>query len=118
MQINADRKETEKLAVSTIKRNIYSFKGRIYNASSGVKEQLILSYVRSLLVYVGTPMVVSGIWPLNKIDSIEKQVYRETFLLPHDISSSSIQNTVSSITPASVAVEKLAERIKDEVHKQ
>ena len=76
----------QKCAEADIKRYLHFFKGRLHSVSTQVKEQLICSYGRSLLTYYGTPLVAARIWKREDVERIEKALYRETFLLPRDIS--------------------------------
>ena len=60
-------------------------KGRLRLASLEVKEQVLISYARSLAIYFGTPMVAVNIWGKVYIENIEREMYREIHLLPKDI---------------------------------
>ena len=62
MVISTDTKEIIKDAKNSIRRNVACFKGRLRYTSLEVKEQLILSYSRSLLIYFGTPLMAAGLW--------------------------------------------------------
>ena len=57
-----------------------------------VREHLISSYGRSLLIYFATLLVAAGIWKEVEVTQIEKQIYREALLLPKDISGQLILN--------------------------
>ena len=57
-----------------IRRNVGLTKWRLRAAVTEVKEQAMLSYVGSLLIYFGAPLVAAGIWDQDKINSIEKEL--------------------------------------------
>ena len=49
-------------AKSSIRRNISFLKHKLRGASTAVMEQIMISYIRSLLIYFGTPMIGAGLW--------------------------------------------------------
>ena len=59
---------------------------------------------RSLLIYMGTPMVAAKIWTGN--DIANEEIYR----LPNTISNRAIQHITTQIRPAKEIVEYLASR--------
>jgi hypothetical protein len=50
------------------------------------------SFVRSLLIYVTTPLVVSKIISLSEVDKIEREYFREIMNLPNHIKREFIMN--------------------------
>ena len=85
---------------------------RLRATSINVKEQILVSYARSLIIYFGVPLVVTGIWKDTELDKIEIQYFREILMLPRDIKGAFILNVAQSQRPVSVVVKILAERTK------
>ena len=50
---------------------------RLGRADSDVIQQLVCCLSRSMLIYIGTPMVAAGIWKRPEIDRIEASLYRK-----------------------------------------
>lgn len=44
------------------------------------------------MIYAGTPLLASGVWSAEGIESLEKELYREVHLLPKDIPRSVVTN--------------------------
>ena len=65
---------------------------------------------RSILVYIGTPMVAAGLWKREDIDRMEAQLFREVNGLPNVISNKAILNVACSMRNAWDIVEQLAQR--------
>ena len=65
---------------------------------------------RSLLIYMGTPMVAAMIWTGNDIANEEIRLYRKIYRLPNTISNRAIQHITTQIRPAKEIVELLASR--------
>ena len=73
---------------------------------------------RSLLIYIGTPMYVAGLWKRKDIDSIEASLYRKILFLNKSISNKAILNTMTSIRLAGEAINNLANRTREESERQ
>jgi hypothetical protein len=65
---------------------------------------------RSILVYIGTPMVAAGLWKKEDIDRLEAQLFREVNSLPNVISNKAIMNVACSMRNAWEIVQGLAQR--------
>ena len=48
-------------------------------------EQVINAFARSLLIYVGTPLVAAGLWKRKDIEYIEKQTLKKSAMVPNNI---------------------------------
>ena len=57
-----------------------------------VLETLLNSYARSLLIYVGTPMLAAGLWQTKDISRIERKIFKKSAMVPNNISPSIIEN--------------------------
>ena len=49
---------------------------------SMVMETLINSFGRSLLIYLGTPMVAGGLWNKQTIEKMEKAIIKRSMMVP------------------------------------
>ena len=118
MTISSNCTEIISDAKRSIRRNIACIKNRLRQASIEVKEQLLNSFTRSLLIYFSTPLVVAGIWSRNDIDLIEKEYYRETHLLPKDLKRDTIINVAMSGDPAWTIIQTIASKIRSQRKQQ
>ena len=73
---------------------------------------------RSLLIYIGTPMYVAGLWKRKDIDAIEASLYRKILFLNRSIYNKAILNTMTSIRLAGEAINNLANRTREESERQ
>ena len=69
-----------------------------------VMETLINSFGRSLLTYLGTPMVAGEIWKIDDIESKEKGIIKQTMMVPQSINPDIIANLVRNTRPAAEVV--------------
>ena len=81
-------------------------------------QQLTCCLARSLLIYIGTPMYVAGLWKRKDIDALEASLYRKILFLPNTISNKAILNTMTSIRLAGEAIGNLAQRTREEAERQ
>ena len=75
-----------------------------------IKETLTCVVARSILVYIGTPMVAAGLWKKEDIDRMEAQLFREVNGLPNVIINKAILNVACSMRNAWEIIEQLAQR--------
>ena len=71
-------------------------------------EQLVCCLARSILIYIGTPMVAAGLWQRRDIDREETQLLRKVYNLPNNITSRAVNNILTQMRPAWSVVERLA----------
>jgi hypothetical protein len=114
VKINADVKLQKKTAKEQIYRNLNTLKWRLREAEPDVVQQLTCYLARSLLIYIGTPMNVAGLWKRKDIDAIEASLYRKILFLNKGISNKAILNTMTSIRLAGEAINNLANRTREE----
>ena len=108
VKVNVDVKLQRKTAKEQIYRNLNTLKWRLKNAEPDVVQQLTCCLARSLLIYIGTPMYVAGLWKRKDIDALEASLYRKILFLPNTISNKAILNTMTSIRLAGEAIGNLA----------
>ena len=75
---------------------------------SDVIQQLVCCLARSMLIYIGTPMVAVGLWKRKEIDRIEASLYRRILRVGIMIPNRAILNTMTSIRLAGEVVNYLA----------
>ena len=63
---------------------------------------------RSILIYLGTPMVAAGVWKRQDIDRIEASLYRKVLGVGNMVSNKAILNTMTSIRLAGEVVNYLS----------
>ena len=76
MRLVADRQQQKREVDQQIRRNIGFLKWKLRFADSMVMETLINSFGRSLLIYLGTPMVAGQIWKVADIEKKEKGIIK------------------------------------------
>jgi len=69
-----------------------------------VLQQLTCCLARSLLIYIGTPIVAAGIWSKSDIDRLEAGQYRKIQGCNNSISNKAILHTMTTMKLAGVAV--------------
>ena len=94
-----------------------TLKWRLKNAEPDVVQQLTYCLARSLLIYIGTPMYVAGLWKRKDIDALEASLYRKILFLPNTISNKAILNTMTSIRLAGEAIGNLAQHTREEAER-
>ena len=93
--ISTDLSQIVSDAKSSIRRNVAVIRSRLRALSLEAKEQVMLSFVRSLLIYFTTPLVGSGMMSLADVGKIEREYHREILNLPRDIKRELIVNVAS-----------------------
>ena len=69
--IHLDQKAQTEKCVASIKRNLGHLKWKLRKVDLDIKETLTCVLARSILVYIGTPMVAAGLWKREDIDRME-----------------------------------------------
>ena len=62
VKVTIDRTEQRKIAKDQIHRNLNTLRWKLKGGEPSVVQQLTCCLARSLLIYIGTPMVVAGLW--------------------------------------------------------
>ena len=62
VKVSTDSFEQIRIAKEQIQRNLNSLRWRLKGGDPNVIQQLTCCLARSLLIYIGTPMVVAGLW--------------------------------------------------------
>ena len=100
------------MVIASIKRNLHFLRWKLKDAEVAIKETLTCVLARSILVYMGTPLVAAGRWKKTDIDRIEVQLYREVHRLTNLVSNKAVMNVACSLRSAWEVVHPLAERAK------
>jgi hypothetical protein len=62
LKVATDRAEQRKIAKEQIQCNLNALRWKLKGGEPVVVQQLTCCLARSLLIYIGTPMVVAGLW--------------------------------------------------------
>ena len=62
VKVTVDKQEQKVIAREQIDRNVKLLRSRLGRADSDVIQQLVCCLSRSMLIYLGTPMVAAGLW--------------------------------------------------------
>ena len=87
--ISLNREDMSREARNAVRRNVALMKFKLGKAELAVKEQVLISYARSLLVSFATPLHAARIWTGERIEKIERELYKEVFMLPQDMNRGS-----------------------------
>ena len=85
IKVSADIKNQRRLAKEQIQRNLNVLRWKLRGAEPDDVQQLTCCLARSLLIYIGTPMVTAGLWRRKDIDSLEAGLYRKILFLGNTI---------------------------------
>ena len=66
-----DLKKQREACMTSIKRNLNHLKWKLSKVDIEIKETLMCVLARSILIYIGTPMVAADLWNRQDIDRIE-----------------------------------------------
>ena len=97
VRVAIDRKEQTRVTREQIDKNVKIMRWRLGRADSDVIQQLVCCLSRSMLIYLGTPMVAAGIWKRQDVDRIEASLYRKVIGIGNMISNKAILNKMTSI---------------------
>ena len=87
-----DLKVQRDQCITSIKRNLGLMKWNLRKVDVAIKETLTCVLARSILIYIGTPMVAAGLWKREDVDRMEAQLYRALNNLPNVISNQALMN--------------------------
>ena len=62
VKVTVDRSEKRRIGKEQIQRNLNALRWKLKGREPNVVQQLTCYLARSLLIYIGTPMVVAGLW--------------------------------------------------------
>ena len=110
MPVCLDPKVQREQCITSIKRNLGLMKWKLRKVDVAIKETLTCVLARSILIYIGTPMVAAGLWKREDIDRTEAQLYRAINNLPNVISNKALMNVACGLRNAWDIVEPLALR--------
>lgn len=116
--ISADPHVTSRSAKAAVANNIGFLKGRLYRCNMEVKEQVLISYCRTLLLYFAVPLMVGEVWSGKVVEDLERQFHRKINRLPSDISGDAIVNISRQLQPAAELATRRAEKFRKMIMKQ
>lgn len=110
MTIFKNTKDTIRTAWACTKRYLGFVKGKLRQVNPEVKEAILSTYARSLLIYYGTPLAAAGYITDIQVEAQERELFRVIHLLPKDINRNAIVNLVRSRQPASTVIMRFARK--------
>lgn len=118
VRVVLDRKEQSKVAKEQINKNVNMLRNRLKRAEPDVLQQLTCCLARSLLIYIGTPMVTIGLWRKRDIDQLEAAQYRKILGCNNTITNKAILHTMTSMKLAGDAIMQLQRGVYEQYTKQ
>ena len=85
------------IAREQIDRNVKLLRWRLGRADADVIQHLMCCLSRSLLIYIGTPMMAASVWKRQDIDRIEASLYRKVMGASNKVSNKVMLNTMTNI---------------------
>ena len=85
-------------------------KWRLRYVKPHIMEQIMNAFARSLLIYVGTPLVTAGLWRRKDIEYIEKQTLKKSAMVPNNIHPDIVANLTSEKRRTWEVIERLAKK--------
>ena len=114
LRVVLDKKEQLKVASEQISKNVNVLRNRLKRAEPDVLQQLVCVLARSLLIYIGTPMVTVGLWAKKDIDRIEVGLYRKILTCGNHVYNKAILHTMISIKTAGEAIMSLKKGMSEQ----
>ena len=108
--VHENPKTQREKCLASVKRNLGHLKWKLRKVDSAIKITLTCVLARSILVYIGTPMVAAGLCKREDIDRTDAQLLKQINGLPNIISNKAIMNVACSMRNAWEIVEPLALR--------
>ena len=110
--IHVDVKQQQDMAVASVKRNLNHLRWKLKEVEVAIKETLLCVLARSILIYIGTPMVAAKLWKEADIDRLETQLYREVNRAPNVICNKAVMNVTRSLRRAWEVMTPLVDRAR------
>ena len=114
VKVTCDRQEQMKISREQIDKNVKVMRWKIGKADPDVVQQLTCCLARSMLIYIGTPMMAVGLWKHDDINRIEASLYRKIMRIGNDIPNVVVLNTMTSIRLAGEVINYLSREARDE----
>ena len=118
VKVTCDRQEQLKISREQIDKNIKMLRWRIGKAEPDVVQQLTCCLARSMLIYIGTPLMGVGLWRREDVDRVEASLYRKIMRIGNDIPNTVILNTMTNIRLAGDVVYYLSREVWSEYRRQ
>ena len=101
-----------------MQRYLAAYKGRLRGASLEVKQALLNTFTRSLLIYFASPLIAAEMIKADQVERWEREILRKLHLLPRDIDRKLIVNLVRIAELAARVTTRIARRIQLRIEKQ
>ena len=93
-------------------------KWKLSKVDIDIKKTLTCVFARSILIYIGKPLVAAGIWKRDEIDRSEAQLYTSINNMPNLVSNKALMNVACGLRNAWDIVEPLALRANLQARRQ
>jgi hypothetical protein len=110
VKLHTDGNEQDKAVRKSIKQTLPFIAKRLRSLDPSIKEHLICTLARSLLIYHGTPMVSAEIWKHADIRQLECQLYRESSAISNQVCNEAVINVLQYCAPVWEVVSRLAKQ--------
>ena len=94
----------------------------VSQADPDVIQQLTCCLARSMLIYIGTPLMAVGLWKRDdvdkKVDRVEASLYRKIMRIGNNIPNRAILNTMTNIRLAGEVIYYLSREAQNEYRRQ
>ena len=91
---------------------------RIGKAEPDVIQRLTCCLARSMLIYIGTPLMAVGVRKREDIDRVEASLYRKIMRISNDIPNSTVLNTMTNTRLAGEVIYYLSREAWSEYRRQ
>ena len=118
VKVTCDRQEQLKVSREQIDKNIKMLRWKIGKAEPDVIQLLTCCLARSMLIYIGTPLMAVGLWRREDIDRVEASLYRKIMRIGNDIPNSTVLNTMTSTRLAGEVIYYLSREAWSEYRRQ
>ena len=105
-----DPQRMKQEAKKQVFKNIGFLKWKLRYVKPHIMEQIINAFARSLLIYVGTPLVTTGLWRRRDIEHIERQTLKKAAMVPNNINPDIVANLTSEKRRTWEIIERLARK--------
>ena len=88
------------MAKTSIERNLGFLRWKLKHVDVNIKDTFTCALARSILIYIGTPLVAANVWNQKHIEQIEAQLFRQVNNLPTVIRNKAFMHVACSLRPA------------------
>ncbi len=94
VKVTCDRQEQLKISKEQIDKDINILRCKI-GRGAGRDTETCICLVRSMLIYIGTPLMAVGLWKREDIDRAEASLYHKIIRICNEIPNFTVLNTMT-----------------------